>query len=53
MSNPDSGGAIPVTIIPIPGHLTIASSCGCTSVTFFPDATTTLGQTIRLRIMKL
>jgi hypothetical protein len=22
-------------------------------VTFFPDATTTLGQTIRLRIMKL
>jgi len=40
-SNPEPGGAIAETIIPLPGHLTIASSCGCSSSTALPDSTTT------------
>ena len=40
-SNPEPGGAMAETIIPLPGHLTIASSCGCSSSTALPDVTTT------------
>jgi len=40
-SNSEPGGAIPVTINPLPGHLTIASSCGCSSSTTLPEVTTT------------
>jgi len=40
-SNSESEGATPETITPVAGHLTIVSSCGCSSETAFPDESIT------------